>query len=258
MFQLYYQASFLIFILVTILWIWSVYLKDVSIVDIFWGLGFVILNIFYVFNSGDLNSRKILLLVLVSIWGLRLSIYLAYRNIGKGEDFRYQEFRRKFGPKRYWWFSYFQAFLLQGALMILISSTLHGMSFSSQPVTLSSLDYIGIGIWLIGFIFEAGGDYQLMRFKKNTNNKGNVLTTGFWKYTRHPNYFGDAAVWWSYAIFSISAGAYWQIIGSILMTLLIINISGVTLLEKSLKQTKTAYSDYIDKTSSFFPWFQKK
>ena len=258
MFQLYYQASFLIFILVTILWIWSVYLKDVSIVDIFWGLGFVILNIFYVFNSGDLNSRKILLLVLVSVWGLRLSIYLAYRNIGKGEDFRYQEFRRKFGPKRYWWFSYFQAFLLQGALMILISITLLGMSFTSQLKTLSTLDYIGIGIWLIGFIFEAGGDYQLMRFKKNTNNKGNVLTTGFWKYTRHPNYFGDAAVWWSYAIFSISAGAYWQVIGSILMTLLIINISGVTLLEKSLKQTKTAYSDYIDKTSSFFPWFQKK
>ena len=258
MVQLYYQASFLIFILVTILWIWSVYLKDVSIIDIFWGLGFVILNIFYVLNSGDLNSRKILLLVLVSVWGLRLSIYLAYRNIGKGEDFRYQEFRRKFGPKRYWWLSYFQAFLLQGALMILISITLLGMSFTSQLKTLSTLDYIGIGIWLIGFIFEAGGDYQLMRFKKNTNNKGTLLITGFWKYTRHPNYFGDAVVWWSYGIFSISAGAYWQVIGSILMTLLIIKISGVTLLEKSLKQTKTAYSDYVDKTSSFFPWFQKK
>ena len=258
MFQLYYQASFLIFILVTILWIWSVYLKDVSIIDIFWGLGFVILNMFYVFNSGDLTSRKILLLVLVSVWGLRLSIYLAYRNIGKGEDFRYQEFRRKFGPKRYWWLSYFQAFLLQGALMILISITLLGMSFTSQLKTLSTLDYIGIGIWLIGFVFEAGGDYQLMRFKKNTNNKGTLLITGFWKYTRHPNYFGDAVVWWSYGIFSISAGAYWQVIGSILMTLLIIKISGVTLLEKSLKQTKTAYSDYVDKTSSFFPWFQKK
>ncbi len=258
MVELYYQASFLIFILVTILWIWSVYLKDVSIVDIFWGLGFVILNIFYVFNSGDLNSRKILLLVLVSVWGLRLSIYLAYRNIGKGEDFRYQEFRRKFGPKRYWWFSYFQAFLLQGALMILISSTLLGMSFSSQPTNLSTLDYVGIAIWLIGFTFEAGGDYQLMRFKKNSMNKGNVLTTGFWKYTRHPNYFGDAAVWWSYAVFCISAGAYWQVIGSIVMTLLIINISGVALLEKSLKQSKSAYSDYIQKTSSFFPWFQKK
>jgi steroid 5-alpha reductase family enzyme len=258
MVQLYYQASFLIFILVTILWIWSVYLKDVSIIDIFWGLGFVILNMFYVFNSGYLTSRKILLLVLVSVWGLRLSIYLAYRNIGKGEDFRYQEFRRKFGPKRYWWLSYFQAFLLQGALMILISITLLGMSFTSQLKTLSTLDYIGIGIWLIGFVFEAGGDYQLMRFKKNTNNKGTLLITGFWKYTRHPNYFGDAVVWWSYGIFSISAGAYWQVIGSILMTLLIIKISGVTLLEKSLKQTKTAYSDYVDKTSSFFPWFQKK
>jgi steroid 5-alpha reductase family enzyme len=258
MFQLYYQASFLIFILVTILWIWSVYLKDVSIVDVFWGLGFVILNVFYIFNSGDLNSRKILLLVLVSVWGLRLSIYLAYRNIGKGEDFRYQEFRRKFGPKRYWWFSYFQAFLLQGALMILISSTLLGINFSSQPTTLSTLDYLGIAIWLIGFTFEAGGDYQLMRFKKDRTNKGNVLTTGFWKYTRHPNYFGDAAVWWSYAVFCISAGAYWQVIGSIVMTLLIVNISGVALLEKSLKQSKSAYSDYIQKTNSFLPWFPKK
>ena len=142
--------------------------------------------------------------------------------------------------------------------MILISSTLLGMSFSSQPTTLSTLDYLGIAIWLIGFTFEAGGDYQLMRFKKNSSNKGNVLTTGFWKYTRHPNYFGDAAVWWSYAVFCFSAGAYWQVIGSIVMTLLIVNISGVALLEKSLKQSKSAYSDYIQKTNSFFPWFPKK
>ena len=113
-------------------------------------------------------------------------------------------------------------------------------------------------MWLIGFTFEAGGDYQLARFKSDFKNKGKVLNTGFWKYTRHPNYFGDSAVWWAYAIFSIAAGSYWQIIGSIIMTLLIIKISGVSLLEKTLKETKPQYRDYIQKTNSFFPWFPKK
>jgi len=258
MITLFFQASLVILTLVTLLWIWSVFIKNVSIIDIFWGFGFVVVNTFYVFMSGELNARKILILTLVSIWGLRLTIYLAQRNIGKGEDFRYQEFRKNYGPKRYWWFSFFQTFLLQGALIMLISLPLLGISLSTNNGTLNVLDYIGIAVWLIGFTFEVGGDFQLARFKSNLNNKGKVLNTGFWKYTRHPNYFGDSAVWWAYAIFSISAGSYWQIIGSIIMTLLIINISGVSLLEKTLKQTKPQYGEYIQKTSSFFPWFPKK
>jgi steroid 5-alpha reductase family enzyme len=120
------------------------------------------------------------------------------------------------------------------------------------------LDYIGILVWLIGFTFEAGGDFQLTRFKKNSINKGKVLNTGFWKYTRHPNYFGDSAVWWAYGIFCLSAGNYWQIIGSVVMTLLIIKISGVSLLEKTLIETKPQYKDYIQKTNSFFPWLPRK
>ncbi|MDB9961050.1 DUF1295 domain-containing protein [Oceanihabitans sp.] len=252
------QAALIILVLVTLLWIWSVFIKNVSIVDIFWGFGFVVVNAFYVFNSGELNARKILILTLVSIWGFRLAMYLAYRNIGKGEDFRYQEFRRNYGPRRYWWFSFFQTFLLQGGLIMIISLPLLGISSSASSGDLNVLDYLGIVVWLIGFIFEAGGDFQLMRFKKNIENKGKVLNTGFWKYTRHPNYFGDSAVWWAYAIFSIAAGSYWQIIGSIIMTLLIIKISGVSLLEKTLKNTKPQYSDYIEKTNSFFPWFPKK
>jgi steroid 5-alpha reductase family enzyme len=111
---------------------------------------------------------------------------------------------------------------------------------------------------MIGFTFEAGGDFQLSRFKQNSKNKGKVLNTGFWKYTRHPNYFGDSAVWWAYALFSIAAGSYWQIIGSIMMTLLIIKVSGVALLEKTLNNTKPQYREYIQKTSSFLPWFSKK
>ncbi|TXG35781.1 DUF1295 domain-containing protein [Seonamhaeicola maritimus] len=251
------QASLIILALVTLLWIWSVFIKNVSIVDIFWGFGFVIVNTFYVFMSGEINDRKLLTLALVGIWGLRLSIYLAYRNIGKGEDFRYQEFRKKYGPKRYWWFSYFQTFLLQGALIMIVSLPLLGINTSDSTGTLYVFDYLGLLVWLIGFTFEAGGDYQLARFKRNTKNNGKVLNTGFWKYTRHPNYFGDSAVWWSFGLFSIAAGSYWQIVGSIIMTLLIIKISGVSLLEKSLNETKPKYKDYVQKTNSFFPWLPK-
>ena len=257
MITLFFQASLMIFALVTLLWLWSVFIKNVSIVDIFWGFGFVVVNTLYVFMSGELNARKILILTLVSIWGLRLAVYLAFRNIGKGEDFRYQEFRKNYGPKHYWWFSFFQTFLLQGALILIVSLPLLGISSSTSNGTLNVLDYIGILVWLIGFTFEAGGDFQLSRFKSNFKNKGKVLKTGFWKYTRHPNYFGDSAVWWSYALFCIASGSYWQIIGSIIMTLLIIHISGVSLLEKSLKESKSMYKDYIIKTSSFFPWFSK-
>ena len=255
---LFSQATIIILVLVTLLWIWSVFIKNVSIVDIFWGLGFVVVNAFYVFMSGELNTRKILILALVSIWGLRLAIYLAFRNIGKGEDFRYKEFRRNYGPKRYWWFSFFQTFLLQGVLIMIVSLPLLGINSSASSGDLKLLDYLGIVVWLIGFTFEAGGDFQLARFKRDLANKGKVLNTGFWKYTRHPNYFGDSAVWWAYAIFSIAAGSYWQIIGSIVMTLLIIKISGVALLEKTLNNTKSKYREYIEKTSSFFPWFHKK
>ena len=255
---LFFQAALIIVIFVTLLWAWSVFIKNVSIIDVFWGIGFVSVNVFYAFMSGDLTARKLLVLILVSIWGLRLAIYLAIRNNGKGEDFRYQEFRRNYGPKRYWWFSFFQTFLLQAVLIMIISLPLLGINTSASSGSLNSLDYLGIVVWVVGFVFEAGGDYQLMRFKKNPTNKGKVLDIGFWKYTRHPNYFGDSAVWWSYAIFSIASGGYWQIIGSIIMTLLILKVSGVSLLEKSLKDKKPLYIDYIKKTSSFLPWFPKK
>jgi steroid 5-alpha reductase family enzyme len=258
MITLFSQAALIILVLVSLLWIWSVIIKNVSIVDIFWGFGFVVVNTFYVCMSGELNPRKLLILILVSVWGLRLAIYLAYRNIGKGEDYRYQEFRKHYGPKRYWWFSFFQVFLLQGALIMIVSLPLLGIHSSTSTGALNVLDYMGILVWLIGFTFEAGGDFQLARFKSNPKNKGKVLTKGFWKYTRHPNYFGDSAVWWAYAIFSMAAGSYWQIIGSIIMTALIIKVSGVSLLEKTLKDTKPKYRDYIEKTSAFFPWFPKK
>jgi len=255
--MIYLQGLFLILSLMTALWIVSVVLKNVSIVDMFWGIGFVLVNTFYFFNT-DTTPAKIVLLVLVAIWGLRLSVYLAWRNIGKPEDFRYQEFRKKYGEKNYWWVSFFQTFLLQGILMWMISLPLLGVNLYSTSQHLNLTDYLGMLVWTVGFIFEAGGDLQLARFKMNNGNKGKVLKDGFWHYTRHPNYFGDSAVWWGYGLMVISTGSYWLVTGSVIMTLLILKVSGVVLLEKSLTNQKPDYKDYILKTSSFIPWFPKK
>ncbi len=253
---LFAKASLIIFILVTLLWLWSIIITNVSIVDIFWGLGFIIVNTFYFFKSENPTTRHYIVLTLVAIWGLRLAGYLAWRNIGKGEDYRYQEFRKNYGSKRYWWISYFQTFLLQGALLLIISLPLLAINVSNYE--LNYLDYIAILIWCVGFTFEAGGDYQLARFKKNPENKGKVLNTGFWKYTRHPNYFGDATIWIAYALFCIASGNYWQVIGTVIMIFFLIKVSGVALLEKTLKTTKPQYREYIEKTNAFFPWFPKK
>jgi len=258
MMTLFFHATLLIWFLVTLLWVWSIRIKNASIIDIFWGIGFVVVNAFYVYLSGELNTRKILILVLVSLWGFRLAIYLDCRNIGRGEDFRYQEFRRKFGEERYWWISYFQTFLLQGLLIMVVSLPFLGISLGKQSGNLNLQDYLGVLMWLIGFAFEARGDFQLSRFKRDPKNRGMVLDTGFWKYTWHPNYFGDSAVWWAYALICMAAGSFWLIIGSVVMTLLIINVSGVALLEKTLNRSKPQYYEYIQKTSSFFPWFPKK
>jgi steroid 5-alpha reductase family enzyme len=257
-FQVYFQALLLIIGLMSVLWIVSVIIKNVSIVDLFWGFGFVLTNVFYFISTYGSGPRKIILLILVSVWGLRLSGYLARRNLGKGEDYRYKQFRSKYGEKRYWWISFFQTFLLQGILMWLISVPLLGAQYFGPDKGLGILDYAGIALWITGFIFESGGDYQLARFKTNPSNKGKVLSSGLWHYTRHPNYFGDSAIWWGYGLFCLAAGSLLPILGSLLMTALIIKVSGVALLEKNLVEKKPEYREYIERTSAFFPWFPKK
>jgi steroid 5-alpha reductase family enzyme len=256
--QVYLQALLIILFLMSLVWMISTIIKNVSIVDYFWGLGFVVSCCFYFINTEGNETRKILLTSLVSIWGLRLSVYLFWRNRGKGEDFRYREFRKKYGENRYWWVSFFQTFLLQGILMWLISAPLLGAQFSGENHPIAIPDYLGIVLWIIGFSFEAGGDLQLAWFRTNPENRGKVLDKGFWKYTRHPNYFGDAAIWWGFGLMSVSAGNWLPFLGSLLMTGLIIRVSGVALLEKTLVEQKPQYREYIRKTSSFLPWFPKK
>lgn len=244
--------------LMTVLWLVSIYLKNVSIVDNFWGIGFILIALIYALQCEVLYTRIKLMMLLVTLWGLRLSVYLMYRNYGKGEDYRYQEFRKSYGPKRYWWFSFFQVFLLQGGLMMIISLPLLGIALKTNSDALNLFDYLAILIWIIGFIFESVGDYQLTAFKRHPENKGKLLTTGLWRYTRHPNYFGDAAVWWGFGLLAIASGAYWYSLGALIMTYLIIKISGVALLERSLSDVKPGYEDYIRTTSAFFPWIPKK
>jgi len=256
--QIYLIALASILSMMFILWIISIRIKNVSIVDLFWGFGFVLACFIYFLKADGLESRKILLSAMVAIWGMRLSIYLAWRNIGKGEDPRYRKFRQDYGEHRYWWISFFQTFLLQGILLWLISAPLLGAQYYSTGNTLTLFDFTGVIVWLIGFIFETGGDIQLARFKADPANRGKVLNKGFWHYTRHPNYFGDAAVWCGYAIICISAGSYIPVLGSVLMIALIIKVSGVALLEKTLRESKPEYKDYIEKTSAFIPWFPKK
>ena len=239
-------------------WLLSLILKDSSIVDIIWGAGFV-MSVWVAFlnTPAMINARHYLILILVTIWGLRLSLHIFFRNVGKGEDFRYAKWREENG-KQWWWRSFFKVFLLQGLLMWLIASPLSAIQASTEPVNLIFLDYIAIITWLIGFFFEAIGDYQLTRFRANPSNKGKLLDYGVWRYTRHPNYFGDSAQWWAFYIIALAAGGWWTIFSPILMTHFLVNVSGVAMLEKSLIERKPGYKAYAERTNAFIPWFPKK
>lgn len=247
-----------IFGLMTLLWVISMFLKNSSIIDIFWGAGFVMTAwVSFFFTPAGYLPRKILLLVLVTIWGLRLSFYILWRNWRKPEDFRYQKWRSEAGRK-WWWYSFFKVFLLQGILMWIISTPLPATMIAKLPAHLTVLDFIGIGLWLIGFFFEFTGDLSLALFRRNPANKGKVLQTSVWRYTRHPNYFGDSTQWWAYFLIALAAGGWWTIFSPIIMTLMLLKVSGVALLEKTLSVEKPGYKEYIEITSAFIPWFPLK
>jgi steroid 5-alpha reductase family enzyme len=256
---IYGSGALVILGFMTAIWIASLALRNSSIVDIFWGPGFVVTDWVYFALTGDcFPARKWLISVLVTIWGLRLGLYILWRNWGKGEDFRYQKWREEAGSK-WWWYSFFKVFLLQGVLMWIVSAPLLAAQISPTPSRLTILDFVAVLVWAIGFFFEAGGDWQLARFKADPANKGKVLSTGVWRYTRHPNYFGDATQWWGfYLVAAAASGGFWTIFSPIVMTTLLLRVSGVTLLEKSLKDAKPGYREYIETTSAFVPWFPRK
>ena len=247
-----------ILVLVTLLWLLSLRLRDASIVDIFWGTGFVIAGwVGFALTPEGYLPRKALIMALVTIWGLRLSLYILRRNWGKGEDPRYARWRREAGDA-WWWRSYFKVFLLQGILLWIISAPLLAAQRGAMPSRLTVLDLAAVLVWAVGFFFEAGGDLQMARFKADPANTGKVLDSGVWRYTRHPNYFGDATQWWAYYLVATTAGGFYTIFSPILMTTLLLRVSGVALLERTLKETKPQYREYIETTSAFVPWFPRK
>jgi len=256
--EIYLIGGLVVLGFMTILWIASLILRDSSIVDIFWGPGFVLSCwVYFAFTPDGFPARKWLISILVTIWGLRLGSYILWRNWGKGEDFRYRKWREEAGAK-WWWFSFFKVFLLQGVLLWIISAPLLAAQISATPTRLTVLDFVAVPVWFVGFFFEAVGDLQMARFKANPANKGKVLDSGVWRYTRHPNYFGDATQWWSYYLVTAAAGGFWTVFSPVIMTTLLLRVSGVALLEKSLKETKPKYKEYVESTSAFVPWFPKK
>lgn len=253
---LFVAAASAIFTLMTMLWLISLILNNSSIVDIFWGIGFIIVTwLAFTLTPQGYLPRKQLIATLVTVWGLRLALHIGVRNWGKPEDFRYAKWRVNNG-KRWWWFSYFQVFLLQGILMWIISMPLLATQTSGFPAILTPLDFIGASLWTFGLLFESISDAQLMRFKADSANTTKLLTTGLWKYTRHPNYFGEAVLWWGFYIIALAAGHWWTIFSPILMTCLLMKVSGVAMLEKTMK-LKPGYEEYMQRTSAFFPWFPK-
>ena len=244
--------------LMTTIWLASVRLRNASIVDIFWGFGFVVAGWVYLAVAQTATVRGWLIVALVTLWGLRLSIHLFRRNAGKGEDYRYREMRERRGPG-FWWYSYFSVYLLQGVILWIVAHPLWVATRSATPASLTWLDWLGAIVFLAGLLFEAVGDWQLARFKSDPANRGKLLTEGLWRYTRHPNYFGDAVVWWGLSLIALATpGSTWVLISPVLMTFLLVRVSGVSLLEQRLRETKPGFADYVDRTSSFVPWIPRR
>ena len=233
-----------------IFWALSVLKRDVSIVDSLWSLLFFIAAGVYLGTAPAPGLTSILVLIMVGLWALRLAAYITWRNWGEEEDRRYQHIRERNQPG-FAYKSLYLVFGLQGVLAWIISLPLLAAIHANAP--LDWLGYLGILVWLVGMAFEAGGDWQLARFKADPDNRGKVLDSGLWRYTRHPNYFGEFVLWWGVWLMAAGGGAWWTFFGPALLTLFLLKVSGVALTEKDIAGRRPEYQAYIRRTSAFFP-----
>jgi steroid 5-alpha reductase family enzyme len=246
------RAAVVIAILMVSTWLVSLLIANASIVDVVWGLGFVAVAWTGRIATHGNSTRQWLLTMLVSVWGLRLAGYLSLRNHGEGEDFRYRAMRERWG-KRFGLVSLITVFTLQGTFMWIVSLPVQLGQARHEP-GIGALGVVGVALWGVGLLLEAGADLQLARFRADERNAGKVMDRGLWRYTRHPNYFGDACVWWGIALIAAETGAgAWGLVGAGVMTLLLRRVSGVTLLEKSLVRRREGYEAYVERTSAFIP-----
>lgn len=255
--QLIIETIIVLFVYFFLFFMVGTLIKNNSIVDMGWGIGFVILAWFTTLRSGNFGGANLLITVLISIWGIRLFYHIMKRNWGKEEDFRYQKWRKEWGkwviPR-----AFLQVYMLQGLFMFIVALPVILINTQDTPGEIALFSIVGLVIWVIGFFFESVGDYQLKKFKEDPANKGKLIRSGLWRYTRHPNYFGEATMWWGLAIIGISAGASIAVfISPIVITYLLLFVSGVPMLEKSFAK-RPGFEDYKATTSKFFPWFPKK
>lgn len=251
----YYLIALILFMYMNLWFCLSLMLRRNDVADIAWGIGFVLVAWSTYFISGSQNILAVIINILVTIWGLRLAVHILLRNIKKKEDYRYEGWRKEWGK----WFiprSYLQVFLLQGVLLYLIALPVIYIN-SIEVSNITWLSVLGILVWLVGFFFEVVGDWQLSKFIKNPENKGKLMKYGLWKYTRHPNYFGEVTLWWGIFLISlVSLNSVFNIVGPLTITILILFVSGVSLLEKKYEGRKD-FEEYKRETSIFLPWFKK-
>jgi len=231
-------------------WLLSILLKNAGIADSLWPVFFILLGLTYILNAPDPNGRAWLVFFLVGLWGTRLGVYITGRNWGEAEDRRYRAMRANNDPG-FWWKSLYLVFGLQGTLAWVISLPLLAAMLGQAP--LGWLDAAAASLWLMGLGFEALGDRQLARFKAQPGNAGRVMDRGLWRYTRHPNYFGEACLWWAFFLFALAAGGWWSILSPVLMTWLLLRVSGVSLLEQDIGERRPGYREYIECTNAFIP-----
>jgi len=236
------------------LWGVSLVRRDASVADPAWAPAFLLIAAVSMAVTPAPGPRAWIALTLVGLWAARLGSHLLRRNRSHGEDPRYVAMRAQHGA-RFWWVSLFTVFLLQATLAWIVSLPLQAAVASTTP--LGILDGVGVAAWIAGFTCEAVADAQLARFRADPNSRGTVLDTGLWRYSRHPNYFGDALLWWGIGLLGAAAGAWAALVGPLLMNVLIVRVSGVSLLEKDIGDRRPGYREYVRRTSSFVPWFPK-
>lgn len=256
MLDLYLYTAIAIFVFMTTVFVIAQIITDNSIVDIAWGFGFVIAAWVSMLATQEFTVRQLIVTGLVTLWGFRLGIFLWIRSIGRGEDFRYQNFRKNWGEKAVSR-AFFRVFMLQGAFMLILAYPILLVHASAGP-GVDAFMIAGLLIWLIGFFFQVVGDQQLERFKKNKTHKDEILTSGVWRYTRHPNYFGEAAMWWGIFVIVLPVELGWTAVFSALfINFMLLNVSGVPFLDERFKDNE-AYQQYKRETNNFIPWFPKK
>ena len=239
-------------------WVVSLVQRNVTIVDSLWGLGFIIIAWLSVSNTTGYTGRGLLLAVLTTIWGLRLTFHLVQRNWAQPEDPRYAVWRKASG-NRFWLSSLIKVFLLQALFMWAIGLALQFGIASVEPGRFTWLDGIGLLLWCVGFAFETVADFQLARFKSDPSNAKRVMQQGLWALSRHPNYFGEVVLWWGiFVIVLATPGSGWTIISPLIISTVLLKMTGVPLTEKHIAKNRPGYDHYIATTNAFFPWFPKK